>query len=211
MRTTYILVGMSSPRNPERTKEKLLNTAAKVIHKSGFGAASLGDILDETGLTKGALYHHFPNKKALGLAVVASIRQLVSDFWLKPLEGTSDPIAALEGILTGVMEQMASEDIILGCPLNNLAQEMSAVDEDFRRQIGATYRLWCDGFAAAFERGIKAGTVARDVDPAATAAFIVASLTGGRGLAKTTRDATLLHNCGTSLLRFIESLRPPAS
>ena len=60
---------------------------------------ALNDILKETGVTKGALYHHFPNKKALGLAVVASIRRMVQEFWLDPLADTDDPIAGLEGIL----------------------------------------------------------------------------------------------------------------
>ena len=202
---------MLGVKNPKQTRETILEAAARTIHRSGFGAASLSTILDETGLTKGALYHHFPNKKALGLAVVASIRRMVQEFWLDPLADTDDPIAGLEGILGAARTALAPDDLLLGCPLNNLAQELSAVDEEFRREIGRTYRLWCDGFAAALVRGKEAGTVAADVDPAATAAFLVASLTGSRGLAKTTRDPALMEICGATLLRFLDTLRPTAA
>ena len=201
---------MLGVKNPDITKETILEAAARTIHRTGFGATSVADILEETGLTKGALYHHFPNKKTLGLAVVQSIREKVKEFWLVPLERTLDPLGALQDTIHRVVAVMGPEEVTLGCPLNNLAQEMSAVDKEFRREVGLTYTMWCDGFAEALARGKEAGTVASDVSPAATAAFIVAALTGCRGLAKSTRDAGILKSCGDSLIRYLDSLRPGA-
>jgi TetR/AcrR family transcriptional regulator, transcriptional repressor for nem operon len=199
---------MKGVKNPDLTRQVILDAAIRVIHKTGFGATSLTAILKETKLTRGALYHHFPNKKALGLAVVESIRRGLAQWWLVPLEETDDPIEAFKGVLAGVPARLGIEDILLGCPLNNLAQEMSAVDEDFRREIGRVYTTWCDGFTKAFERGKQAGTVAADVSPAATAAFLVASLTGTRGLAKSTSNCAVLGFCSDSLVRYLGSLRP---
>jgi len=51
----------------------LINAAFQEIHRVGFNKASLKNMLDQTDLTKGALYHHFPNKKALGYAIVNEI------------------------------------------------------------------------------------------------------------------------------------------
>src|SRR6202044_3625075 len=60
-------------RDPERTRERLLRAASREIYRSGFQSASLDRILVSAGVTKGALYHHFENKEALGYAVVEEV------------------------------------------------------------------------------------------------------------------------------------------
>ena len=57
---------MATQRDPGRTRQHLLEAAFQEIYKVGFQAASLQTILSNAGVTKGALYHHFKNKKALG-------------------------------------------------------------------------------------------------------------------------------------------------
>ena len=80
-------------RDPEHTRSVLLEAAFKEIYENGFQAASLERILSNTNLTKGALYHHFPNKRALGIAV---IREIITENIVAknvaPLEDTDDPI-----------------------------------------------------------------------------------------------------------------------
>jgi len=60
-------------RAPEVTRQKLLSAAFEEIYRSGFQAASLDRILAKAGVTKGALYHHFIDKAALGYAVVDEV------------------------------------------------------------------------------------------------------------------------------------------
>ena len=55
------------------TRQEILESAFQEIHRNGFQAASLTSILERTGVTKGALYHHFPNKQALGYAVLEEV------------------------------------------------------------------------------------------------------------------------------------------
>ena len=57
-------------RQPDLTRQRILEASFAEIHRQGFQAASVANILTTTGLTKGALYHHFPSKKDLGLAVI---------------------------------------------------------------------------------------------------------------------------------------------
>ena len=74
-------------RDPERTRERLLQAASREIYRSGFQSASLDTILASAGVTKGALYYHFKNKEALGYAVVEEvISPDVRGTWVRPLE-----------------------------------------------------------------------------------------------------------------------------
>jgi TetR/AcrR family transcriptional repressor of nem operon len=74
-------------RNPERTRDRLLQAAFREVYRSGFQSASLDTILAAAGVTKGALYYHFDSKEALGYAIVEEV--IAPDLrgkWLRPLE-----------------------------------------------------------------------------------------------------------------------------
>ncbi len=184
-----------------------MESAFRVIHRQGYQAASVNDILKDSGLTRGALYHHFPNKKALGLAALDAIRADVEQLWLGRLKQHNDPITCLQEIMRDAGQQFGEEDIVLGCPLNNLAQEMSPADEEFRLRLVEIYDLWRRGIAKALQRGQAGGLVKKNVDPMGTATFFVASLTGARGLAKTTQDMDILLLGAEILSQYLDSLR----
>ena len=205
---TFILVGMKT-RNPELTRQIILETAAVEIHRNGFQAASLNNIVDATGLTKGALYHHFPNKLALGYAVVEElIHDRIKELWLRPFEGCKDPIECLQNMIKAKKKQMQVEDVFLGCPLNNLALEMSPIDEGFRLRVSRIYDLWCEGIAEALARGQRNGFVRNEIDPIKTATFIVASIAGCRSMAKNSQSMDVLSACAECLMDYLETLRP---
>src|SRR5580704_8742673 len=108
--TIDLLVGRSrprrsgpTPRDPERTRERLLQAAFREVYKSGFQSAGLDAILAAAGVTKGALYYHFNSKEALGYAVVEEVIDPdVRATWVRPLQNGKDPIDALIGIVQGI-------------------------------------------------------------------------------------------------------------
>src|SRR5688572_22691151 len=123
-------------RDPDATRAKLLNAALEEIYRRGFQAASLDTILAKAGVTKGALYHHFPDKASLGYAVADEVvKALLLKRWgvLEPPSG--DPVTALQRSLEGRAANLTTREVELGCPLNNLAQEMSPLDQRFRRGV----------------------------------------------------------------------------
>lgn len=197
-------------KDPDATRQAMLLAAFDEIHRQGFQSASLSNILAATGLTKGALYHHFGNKQQLGYAVIDEIiRPEVIARWVEPIkQDGADPIGTLRAVVIQAGESMSEEDILLGCPLNNLAQEMSPVDEGFRQRINALFDEWREAIASAFTRGKQSGHVRDDVDEASAASFIVASLEGCVGMAKNARSRQVLMKCGEGLLGYLESLRP---
>ncbi len=191
------------------TREKILMAAFDEIYHRGFQAASLNNILKNTATTKGALYHHFKNKQELGYAVVDEvIYETIQVNWIEPLLKTDDPITAIQNILVESGKQMTEEDVRLGCPLNNLAQEMSPIDEGFRERISSIYTSWQDVMEAACERGKKDGNFNQEVDSKQIALLFVATLEGCMGFAKSTQSLETLMSCGQGLMERLESLRP---
>lgn len=196
-------------RDPVKTRETLLQHAYQQIHEYGFQAVSLDAILRGSGVTKGALYHHFPNKNALGYAVVEEVvAPMLVEFWIKPVVESDDPIRTLQGIIRSTGESMTMDGLKVGCPLNNLSQEMSPVDEGFRRRLDAIYSEWRKHYSEALASGIKSGVVKKHVDPETTAAFLIASLEGCIGMAKNAQSMDILNQCGMGILSYLDSLLP---
>jgi TetR/AcrR family transcriptional regulator, transcriptional repressor for nem operon len=198
-------------REPDVTRNKLLKAAFEEIYRRGFQAARLDTILTKAGVTKGALYHHFPDKASLGYAVVDEVvRSFLLQRWsvgaLAQFKG--DPVSALQRILRHRSAGLTDREVELGCPLNNLGQEMSPLDERFRRRVARTFDTWTDAFAQALRRGQVEGTVRRGVDARKAAGFIVAAIEGSFGLAKSTQSAPMLRSNLAVLGTFLESLRP---
>ena len=191
----------------EPTRRKLLEAAFEEIHHMGFQAASLSRILKRTGVTKGAFYHYFPSKKDVGYAVIEEIIHVaVFEFWIKPLE-KGNPMDALISILNESGRRMTLEDIRLGCPLANLSQEMSPVDEGFRERIETLYSAWRTGLKNALKRGQKLKQVKIEIDCEATAIMLIASLEGCLSAAKNAQSRTILHQCGDSLVHVLNNMR----
>jgi AcrR family transcriptional regulator len=196
----------ATPRDPDSTRHKLLEAAFLEIYRTGFQAASLDAILAKAGVTKGALYHHFKSKLELGYAVVDElIRGHVLARWVGSLESADNAVDGLVAVLSGKMPQ--DFDPSLGCPLNNLAQEMSPLNEGFRKRLEGVYDEWREGIARVLRKGQQKGQVRADVDPAETAAFLVASLEGGMSLSKNSQDKRLLDKCRGALVKYLEGLR----
>jgi len=207
-RRRYILVGMARMRDPEHTRKALLEAAFAEMRRRGFQAAGLSDILAAAGMTKGALYHHFADKHALGYAVLEElIAEHVRDEWVTPLAECHDPIDRLAEIINRTAAALDDEDIALGDPLHGLAAEMAPLDEGFRTRINDLYMEWYQAIAMALVRGQAAGRVRPEVEPASTAIFIVGSIAGARTMAKHAQSRDVLLTACHALLDYLDTLR----
>lgn len=201
----YVLRAMHS-RQPDITRQRILDSAFAEIYRKGFQAASVANILADTGLTKGALYHHFPDKKSLGLAVVEErIGFKVAEKIIKPIHNAERPVQMLLEMLGNHCRE-AEERIKLGCPLNNLMQEMSPVDEQFRTRLNRVLAAWQEAFEDALRRAQKVGDVRHTVDCRAAALFIVSSWEGCIGVAKNMQSVDGYCACLSQLHSYVVSL-----
>jgi TetR/AcrR family transcriptional regulator, transcriptional repressor for nem operon len=199
-------------RDPERTRERLLQAAFRQVYRYGFQSAGIDTILAATNVTKGALYHHFDSKEALGLAIIEEIvATFPRDRWLLPLQRSKDkdPVDALIGIVRAIPAR--PKDLRGGCPLVNLAQEMSQLDEQFRKRLERIFHAWQEGIATALRRGQHEGTVRRDLVPEETASFLIAMVEGYEVLTKNAQDARVWNMGIRNIVDWLQCLRPPGN
>lgn len=193
-------------RDPQRTRERLLQAAFREIHKAGFQSAGIDAILAATNVTKGALYYHFPSKEALGYAVVEEkIATLTRDRWLCPMRSEGDPIDILIGVVRSI--PASPQDVRAGCPLLLLSQEMSPLDEQFRKRLERIFLDWRQGIAALLRKGKSEGTVRHDLNPDEAAGFLIATVEGYGTLAKNAQDAKVWQAGIRNIVAWLQSLR----
>ncbi|MGA8407841.1 MAG: TetR/AcrR family transcriptional regulator [Candidatus Acidiferrales bacterium] len=198
------------PRDAERTRERLLQAASREIYRSGFQSASIETILASAGVTKGALYHHFKNKEALGYAVVEEvIFPNVRGTWVRPLESVKDPIGALIAIVQDL--SVRPEDVCGGCELNNLAQEMSPLDAGFRMRLEAIFDAWREATVTVLRQGQIQGSVRRNVEPTDAAGLLIAMVEGYGSLAKNAQDPKVIKSGIKNIVGWLRSLRQPGN
>jgi AcrR family transcriptional regulator len=194
-------------RDPERTRERLLQAASREIYRSGFQSAGLDTILASAGVTKGALYYHFKSKEALGYAVVEEvIAPDVHGKWVRPLQSVKDPIDALIGAAQRI--PVRPEDVRGGCQLNNLAQEMSHLDAGFRKRLAIIFDAWREAVASTLREGQTHGSVRRDAEPADAAGLLIAMVEGYASLAKNAQDPKIMKAGIRNIVDWLRSLRP---
>lgn len=194
-------------KQTDLTRDKLLQAAFNEIHLHGFQAASIANILRDTGLTKGALYHHFPTKQELGLAV---IKEVVSDqldlMIFRRMRESEHPVQTLLQIIDESRKQTELKAISLGCPLNNLMQEMSPLDKDFQTCLNSILSVWQSAVEDALRTGQKTGLVRRDVDCHASALFIVSAWEGCIGISKSQQSLKNFSLCMKQLHGYVQGL-----
>jgi TetR/AcrR family transcriptional regulator, transcriptional repressor for nem operon len=198
------------PRDSERTRERLLQAAFREVYRSGFQSAGLDAILAAAGVTKGALYHHFGSKEALGYAIIEeTITELTANQWMRPLEQSKgkNPIDTLIGIVQAIPGRPG--DVKRGCPLVNLTQEMSLLNEEFRKRLERIFQAWQQSIVAALQEGQHAGTVRSDLVPEEAASFLIAMIEGYEVLAKNAQDVNVWNMGIRNIVEWLQSLRTP--
>jgi AcrR family transcriptional regulator len=193
-------------RDPEKTRAHILEVAFREIYHHGFQGISIDQIVKKTDVTKGAFFHYFASKSDLGYAIVDEIlREMILDRWIRPLAAYKNPLQGILKRFRTLTDAMADDDLVRGCPLNNLAQEMSAVDPVFRGKIKAVMTMWIDETERYLKKAQDAGFLKKGADLRQIALFIVMCQEGAFGLVKSLADRKVFESLYVSLRDFLHS------
>lgn len=186
---------------------RLLEAARDVIRAQGFSATTVDALCREAGVTKGAFFHHFTSKEALGVAVADFWAETTSDFFRHaPYHLPEDPLARVLAYLDFRKEIIDGDLAAFTCLVGTMAQEVYDTSPAIRDACGASIlghaaTLEADIAAAMEERGIEA-----DWTPASLARHFQAVIQGAFIMAKATDDADVAREHVDHLRRYVEQL-----
>jgi AcrR family transcriptional regulator len=186
-------------------RRRVLDVAARAFQACGYHATTTHDIMREAGVTGGAMHHHFPTKKALGLAVIRErVAQAVEETWIEPVRSARTVADGIGDVFARIAATLDDRGTVLGCPLNNLALELALADPEFQ---GAVQNVF-EGWQAAITQRLRADQAAgalRNADPEGLATLIVASYSGAMAMAKANQSSEPLKRCAQLLAAVVQS------
>jgi AcrR family transcriptional regulator len=194
-------------RDLARTRAEILQAAFMEVFQNGFQGTSVDAIVSKTKVTKGAFFHQFPTKMELGYALVDEvIKPMIIDRWVAPLEKFENPVEGILHQMQTLIGGSPPEHLKLGCPLNNLVQEMAPVDLGFKKRLQAALNLWIDETERHLVRARKNGHLRKGVNTREAAHFIVMAHEGFYGLIKGLDDPRAFKTLYSSLKTYLRSL-----
>ncbi len=190
------------------TRTQILNKNFEAMCKHGFQGLRTDKVIAELNITKGAFYHYFPSKDSVGYAVVDEIiYPFYTGCWENLMKPNQHVIDSFIETLTKIKSFTTPETIHLGCPLNNLIQEMAPLDDGFRKRLVKVTAKIKQHIVEALNYGIKTKQVKSDISVNETAIFILAAFEGSYSMGKIFQDYTDFSNCFDQLFNFLNTLK----
>ena len=164
----------------EATRRKILDAAVEVFNEVGFAAADRGAIIERTGMTKGAFYHHFDSMESLASAIIEDGANLV----VAELSTMSDSFSpALENILHGTF---VTADLFATNKVVRTAEQLTLAFGKFNDNAGAAYATWTEAMTTQTQRAIAEGDIRSELDPQVVSEAIIGATFGARVMGQTT-------------------------
>jgi AcrR family transcriptional regulator len=195
--------------NNMTTREKIVFAAMELFWLKGYNSTSIADLLSRTQLNSGSLYHVFPSKQDVLIAVLEAYRdgiypQLLEPAWV----GVDDPIEKIFALLRHYRTLIVETDCTYGCPIGSLALELHEPDPQVRALIAVNF----EGWTRAIEQCLAdaAAHLPKNTDRAALAQFVLTTMEGGVMQARTHRDVAYFDRGVEQLRAHFELLQTVA-
>jgi len=171
------------PEEPKSTRDRLIDAAMRLFVENGFEATGVSAILQSAGVRSGSLYYFFKSKEELLIAVLERYVDLLRPVILEPAEAaTDDAVERVFALLTRYRSFLEETGCRHGCPIGNLALEISDHHDTARSLVLKNFDNWCAGV----EKWLQdAGDrLPRDLDRGELARFVLTVMEGAQMQAK---------------------------
>lgn len=163
-------------KQPHQTRQTILDAAGAEFSLRGYTGAGLGGIVARAELTKGALFHHFSDKRTLAMAWIGErLGEEMLRLWVTPLQ-PAHSLDDLRDLCRVRCREMHAEEATSA--LVAIAAEVAACDEMLAGALDAVFRLWREAVVGFFERGKAAGWIHPSIKPESEAALLVSAFSG---------------------------------
>jgi AcrR family transcriptional regulator len=185
-------------------RTRVLDAAYRLFQARGFHATGMREVMEATGVSSGALHHHFPTKDALAFAVITErVAPAVRETWMDPIQSAPSLSKAIAQVFAEIVRGIEQRGSVAGCPLNNLAMELSFANPQFRDSLRSIFSEWQSVLAERIGE-TRGGARLDRGKRAAAAAFIVSTYSGSMTLAKATQSASPLRMAASALSVWLQ-------
>jgi len=194
----------------QATRDRLVHAAMELFWEKGYNSTSIADVLKAAGANAGSLYHFFPTKQDLLVAVLDTYHAGIYPMLLEPAwAGVSDPLERVFALLARYRQLLVDTDCFYGCPIGSLALELHEPDPPVRERLAANFTAW----TCAVERCLHdAGArLPGDLDRPALAQFILTTMEGAVMQARTHRSIAYYDTSVAQLRRYVDALLAQAA
>ncbi len=193
-------------KQPALTRQAILDAAAGEFALHGYAGTGIGAIVAKARLTKGALFHHFPDKRSLALAWIHEMLEpALDDIWVIPLHQIRS-LTDLRTFCRTRCQQTAPGDVV-SCMVS-LSTGTAATEPVLAEALCRAFTTWRTAVADLLERAKIDGWIHPSIQPPAEAAFLVSTFCGFSVIQQCGKDEPALRNFHSSVETYVETLRP---
>src|SRR5258708_7091458 len=187
----------------ERSRQKIVETAAVLFNQKGFTGCSMGDIVAASGLEKGTLYGHFSTKEELALLAFDYAWKDTSD---KRVRNVDTVLNAVEKLKLHVDNYVNTPSFPGGCPLLNFAVDADDGNLALRTRVRKALKGWEDFLAKIVEDGQSAGEINPEINPHSVANLVISILEGATVVARINNRSPPLDDAQRHLHLHLETV-----
>ena len=178
----------------EITREKILEAARELFNTKGFGATTISDLVEATGMQKGSLYFHFSGKDDIAREVLNEATIEFMEFLNKSLSG-DNPGASFDNFFRCALDKHLATGFVGGCIFGNTALEMSDTNPEFVRVVDKVFNEWIDRIRSVVASAQNRGQIRTDISSEALAQLIIATMEGGIMMSRLKKDERPMREC----------------
>jgi len=193
------------PPQARTARDKIIGAAMDLFWSKGYNSTSIADILSRTQLNSGSLYHAFPGKQDILIAVLEAYRDGIYPMLIEPAwEGTSDPIERIFALLAHYRGLIVETECSYGCPIGSLALELHEADPVVRDLLAVNFTHWTGAIEGCLAEA--ADRLPPDLDRKALAELVLTTMEGGVMQARTHRDVAYFDRGIAALRHYFDML-----
>jgi TetR/AcrR family transcriptional repressor of nem operon len=196
-----------APKVNFEVRPRILEAARELFHERGLRGVSMEDVAGAAGIKKANLFHYYPTKESLELAVLDQAAREMREQIAAHLAGGRDPVGAVAVMFEDAARWMRERRCRGGCFVGNLAQEVSDHNETIRERVSDLLHYWRDQIAASLDRGRASGYFRSDLEPRPAAEAILALFEGALLFSKASRRADPVESSKRMAVAYLEGFR----
>lgn len=187
------------------TRTTIVLAAMELFWEKGYASTSVADILSRSQVNSGSLYHCFPGKQDVLIAVLEMYRDGIGEMLLAPAwAGVADPVERVFALLARYRRMIVDTECTYGCPIGSIALELHEPDPPVRELLAANFTGWVDAIERCL---VEAGDrLPPATDRRALAEFVLTAMEGGVMQARTHRDVGYFDRTIAQLRAYFDTL-----